>query len=1214
MDDKKTSDTSWGLIPLTPEYIDKEHGSYVKALTEAISEDKVTNVALSGNYGVGKSSILQSFSNQEEHKNIVIEISLSTISPATTEDTSQGQASTLTNRIQKEIVKQLLYRVPPHETPGSRFRRIEQFSWRREATNSALVSLVVMFLFLLTGWTKKISTALLTSTFLSGWENLYVFSIAFTLILAARYQSYGRLHIKQFATGAATITLDGNSTSYFDQYLDEIVYFFQVSKRTIVVFEDIDRFDDSNIFETLRSLNRLLNNSPQIGRKVRFIYAIKDSIFDYSTNDTKTENKATDNTLTEDPAQVELIRANRTKFFDLVIPVVPFISHRSARDLLKETLDDIEHTLTPELINIAGRYVPDMRLLKNVRNEFIVFRDRILSGDGAKLNLVENELLGMMLYKSTHLADFELIRLGKSNLDKLYEFSRVIVTDNVRRIDSEISSLQQSSGHLKSIDSRSKEFGIKLFTYIQRTARHASIEWRKEWLLFRGNQITQGELQQSKFWTDFLFSTDGPQLTYGSQYQRVLDFSPNDVSSALSINHESNYWEMLSLEQQEGRIEELQADLKFLRSADMGALIERPEFKSQAESLNLHDKAVGLLTNGLAYQLVRANAINRNFTLYTATFHGKFVTPAARSFIIHNVEQDKMDMHYQMNEADVHSLIKECGVEFLGESAFYNITILDCLLRTRPSDTYKMVAKLRSFGDEQLLFLQAYFSGGQYGEALVAQLTYNSPQIFKYLISTSELAVDVTTRQKLVSAALANAWRYKGIFTISAVEADFMRSNYASLATLTVDKLEGKQIQSVVKIFQAHDIRVPNLAALSESLKQEFTKHHLYDLNIDNFRVAVGGDDNLSLDTIHNININVYNNVIANLPVYLDLLEGVAPTVADHSYFTLILEHVYQEVPDHIETVVSRAHKDCRIIDLNEINHDIWSCLARQMRFPPSFGNILAYTTLFDGVDANLAKILMTSKQITETSLANEEDKRRVAIWLLSESEVLPNASLRVNLTVSLDLEEYIDVEDIPAESGELFALMVDEKNKIVEDSETTYSHIMDMDWPTKESFIGSSEEFANYIDSKLLAGDLTTLLQSQKIDLNKKRVIVARADDLMDHFNTEDFVQLTQFAVRNKFGLSIHIITAAASAGAKSEDVLELLEPYLSNISDEEITGVMQALGGHYKALTQSGSDKPSFPNDQLHNALVNRLKTIGIVTKPTVKGNYMWVNKRRS
>src|SRR5690554_7634597 len=91
---------------------------------------------------------------------------------------------------------------------------------------------------------------------------------------------YGRINISHLSAGSATVTLDEKSPTFFDQYLDEIVYFFEVSRRNIVVIEDIDRFEDSLIFETLRSLYILLNSAPQIKRPIRFIYAIKDSIFE----------------------------------------------------------------------------------------------------------------------------------------------------------------------------------------------------------------------------------------------------------------------------------------------------------------------------------------------------------------------------------------------------------------------------------------------------------------------------------------------------------------------------------------------------------------------------------------------------------------------------------------------------------------------------------------------------------------------------------------------------------------------------------------------------------------------------------------------------------------------------------------------------------------------------------------------------------------------
>ena len=73
--------------------------------------------------------------------------------------------------------------------------------------------------------------------------------------LAANWLFYGKLKVSQLSAGAATVTLNDSSASYFDQYLDEIVYNFEISDRNVVIFEDIDRFNDSHIFEALRALN-----------------------------------------------------------------------------------------------------------------------------------------------------------------------------------------------------------------------------------------------------------------------------------------------------------------------------------------------------------------------------------------------------------------------------------------------------------------------------------------------------------------------------------------------------------------------------------------------------------------------------------------------------------------------------------------------------------------------------------------------------------------------------------------------------------------------------------------------------------------------------------------------------------------------------------------------------------------------------------------------
>ena len=57
--EKQSSDASSELIVLSPHYDEKHHGIYVEKLEQAIRNPKVRNIALTGGYGTGKSSVIQ---------------------------------------------------------------------------------------------------------------------------------------------------------------------------------------------------------------------------------------------------------------------------------------------------------------------------------------------------------------------------------------------------------------------------------------------------------------------------------------------------------------------------------------------------------------------------------------------------------------------------------------------------------------------------------------------------------------------------------------------------------------------------------------------------------------------------------------------------------------------------------------------------------------------------------------------------------------------------------------------------------------------------------------------------------------------------------------------------------------------------------------------------------------------------------------------------
>lgn len=1203
-----TEKSRWSLVPLTPEYLEAEHSGYVSALEAALEDDEIRNIALSGNYGVGKSSILRELGKRLDGR--VVELSLSTLAPIEASKLDESvplQATTPTNRIQQEIVKQLLYREDPSKTPASRFRRIERFRWWWESGTAALIGLAVAVIFLLTGWTAQIAVTFTALNDLGVWTHLIVWVVATTAVLLVRWLFYGKIRIKQLSAGAATITLDDNSVSYFDQYLDEIVYFFDVSDRDVVIFEDIDRFNDSHIFETLRALNTLLNASPQIEKPIRFIYAIKDSIFDRIGLEAEGRKLETGVLAIEDPAQAEAVRANRTKFFDLVIPVVPFITHRSARNLATRLLGEIEHKVEPELLDLAAQYVPDMRLLKNVRNEFIVFRDRIFSGDGEQLDLSETDLFAMMLYKSTHLTDFETIRLGKSNLDTLYKLSRELVAENIKRIEGERRTLRQRLARINGAATRSAQLGDRLLAHIDRIVVATGYQRQNATYVFELQGKSVDDLKSVQFWTSFVAADGDPALQWRNNYGQTLSLTRSHLAAELSDPLDAESWTASDRDTLNEQIDEKTEALKFLRSADLGDLVKRPEFLVTYEETahSFASVAQNLLKPGLAYQLVRAGYLNRNFTLYTSTFHGDRVSPAATNFIIHHVERDLMDAHFELGSEDVDAVVRERGKSALKEPALYNIAILDRLLATDVDAADIMIRSLIGLGERETQFLQAYLTAGKQRAQLVQRFVTVSPRTLLYLVNQAEL--DDASQLELVDVALANL--SSSAQRTDARVVDYLRTHYAEFSILTNDG-PSAQAERVGSLFAEASITLPSLTPLSASARPSFVSRNLYDITHENLTLAIGNDETVALDVIRAANKTVYDYVLEHIDAYLGAIEGSSAAVDTGEQFMAVLEELLEQGTPRLADVVERAAPACQVVDLGAISEGAWPALAMHQRFPATFNNVSRYVAV-RGVDVHLAPLLDAAGTLTEAESADEDEKTTLATTILAAREQLPAATLRADLVASLKLGSHLEIGEIAAETGDLFALLL--KHDIISDTAESYAHLAATDWPTRRAFIRESEKFASYMTPELVQPDLAALLADNEIEDAIKRVIVEQSEAYAEVAGQRGLNELARLAVKHGHTIPSVVVQKMAQGGASAQYVVPLLEPHLGDLARADLFAILQALGGDYSKLTTVGRTALHVANTPADRALLERLKQHGTVSSYNADVSPIKVNRKR-
>lgn len=400
------------------------HKEYIIRLKNAIDQPNVFNIALTGSYGAGKSSILKTFKAYypEYHYVNVSLASFVEVNLSDGDNTVKGKEDGFEEQLEYSILQQLFYHVKATNIPESRFGRIERTSSKKRILNSVSILLFVvanLFLFCQEQVTKYflIPTEVLNSSFLFG-ISISVFLIGIFVILFQLILFIKKISIKNLTLDKATLEFEEKkNVSIMNRYLDEILYLFQEKKYNVVIFEDIDRFENTHIFTKLRELNLILNQSEEIGRRIVFLYALKDDIF----------------------ANAE----ERTKFFDYIVPVIPFVNASNSGDLFRRKISDLhipEAEVSSSFITDISAFVNDMRVLTNVVNEFDLYRNLL------DKKLKKEKLLAMILYKNLYPTDFSLLHQNKGVVYETFMSAKTlrdeILEDDRTQIDKVDSNLQ----------------------------------------------------------------------------------------------------------------------------------------------------------------------------------------------------------------------------------------------------------------------------------------------------------------------------------------------------------------------------------------------------------------------------------------------------------------------------------------------------------------------------------------------------------------------------------------------------------------------------------------------------------------------------------------------------------------------------------------------------------------------------------------------------
>lgn len=344
---------------------DKKIKVYHDALDFALVEDSIHNIAITGFYGSGKSTVIDSYF-KDKCKNEILKISLATFSI----NNNDKKTDTIIPEIEKSILQQMFYRKDANFLPFSRFKRIKSYDKPHILFSEICVITTILF------FCQLLKPELINSffTFSSLKEIIlkFAFSVGFLIMFFFLTIFILKVKLTKFSFQKIELGLAQiDNESLLNKYIDELLYFFEKTNFKTVIFEDLDRFENPEIFYNLRELNSLINNYEKISHKVVFIYALRDEVFDD--------------------------KSDRTKFFDFIIPIVPVMDFHNSKAILFD--EDIIKKVDRTFLEEVSCYIDDKRLLKNCLNEFQLFDAVIASGNKTKL-------FALILYKNFYPKDF----------------------------------------------------------------------------------------------------------------------------------------------------------------------------------------------------------------------------------------------------------------------------------------------------------------------------------------------------------------------------------------------------------------------------------------------------------------------------------------------------------------------------------------------------------------------------------------------------------------------------------------------------------------------------------------------------------------------------------------------------------------------------------------------------------------------------------------
>lgn len=1167
------------------------------ALENREAED-IKNIAITGYYGSGKSSVIKSFINKNRHRYKFLPLSLATFK----DENNSSDPEQSIKEIEESILQQIFYKVPDEKIPDSRFSKISSRTFLKYIVFSAPI--VLFLLCLLLFYIPSFNTSLGWN--LSQQQIVYGFIISGSISVFLILWKLKDLTLSKFSVKNLEVDLaeKNNDLSVLNTYIDEIIYFFKRTKYQIVVIEDIDRFETTEIFTKLREINLILNNS-EITKNLHivFIYAIKDDQF---------QNKK-----------------DRTKFFDFILPVIPVINLNNSIDKILKIRDNYELGISNKLVKELAIYIDDMRLLLNIFNEFLIYFNQIK-------DVSSDRLFAMVIYKNLLPDDFALLAQGEGLLYAIFDKKKSIVENKVQDFEDRIEKIEDKNTKIEqhSIKSVEELRSIYLLEYI----KSLSDKHNHDFQTFIKDDIKLS-IEEMKQDENFKLLVENQILYVSSRFgAKRFDIRFEEIEKKVDKNTAYKDREELILKKLNNQIEinnrqiaEIELNIIDLSKSNLNEIISDPIIEdtlkdyfltnpeSEYHSKNTENELKGLLKQKLPLlqSLILNGFIDEDYFMYISIFYEERLTRKDFQYI-QNVKNLKKS-EYDYNLTKVSEVVEFLSPRNLESDFIYNRDLTNYLLSSKDhSEEGKILLDAISKCNEQALDFISYFvKNTSYQKEFIQEITKRNPTIWDEIESSK---LDTISVQLLYELIL----KYTELNTLlnhiekSSLEATILNDEKFLYRIDNNEKIKKIISNSGIKLeminFEEtdkdllHFIYHNNHYAFKKSILIGF--YRIQSKNIESDFLLrpysiISQDPEL---------VDMYNYIQSNLNRYVvDIPLRVSENVSEEELYYIELLNSEEVTFDNKVSLINKqktiVSTPSKVEDINLVE-----LLVKELKILPTWENVDFLSREF----SEKTEVTKIPKQVAEY-LSVEENSQT-----LKKSPVNPEKlsienfeTLLINrvdipdlryedLIVNFKAQDKIDTKGLETSKIEILIkrgkMLLSEEN-LIELRKRNSELVIDLLVKWKDEFLLEVDEY------KLTPEELKYVLKSSNFNpVEKSNVLESQKEVNLDE---ELMVLVANLILDEKqFSAPLSIIFKLTSVNLKIDRSIKLFNKISGKFSNDQIKEFLGNLQDPFYKLADSKS-RPPIPKDEETTKMLEILESKGIISSKKQEGQKYRVYK---